>query len=66
MFQKVQTEFPNATVVASTFDDWLDAVEGSGLVSSLPVVTQEVRAMTRDLRSCVDGSLDELDNLGIG
>ena len=42
IFEQVQAEFPNATVVASTFDDWLSAVEGSGLRSTLPVVEKEV------------------------
>ena len=42
VFGAIQKEFPNATVVVSTFDEWLDAVETSGLVPSLPVVTGEV------------------------
>eukprot|EP00656_Telonema_subtile_P005519 TRINITY_DN1250_c0_g2_i2.p1 TRINITY_DN1250_c0_g2~~TRINITY_DN1250_c0_g2_i2.p1 ORF type:complete len:838 (-),score=162.47 TRINITY_DN1250_c0_g2_i2:112-2625(-) len=42
VFEKIQQEFPNATIVASTFDEWLDEVNLSGLRSTLPVVDQEV------------------------
>jgi len=42
VFAKIQKEYPNATIVASTFDDFLEEVNQSGLRSSLPVVTQEV------------------------
>ena len=42
VFEKIQKEFPNATVVASTFDEWLDEVNDSGLRETLPVVTKEV------------------------
>jgi len=41
-FVGIQAEFPNATIVASTFDDWLHAFEGSGLRDTLPVVDKEV------------------------
>ena len=45
VFQKVQKEFPNATVVGSSFDAWLDAVDGAaaGAVrAALPTVELEV------------------------
>ena len=42
VFEKIQKEYPNATIVASTFDEFLDEVDKSGLRSTLPVVTEEV------------------------
>eukprot|EP00662_Eupelagonemidae_sp_cell21_P034394 gene34394-35308_t len=42
VFAQIQKEFPKATIVASTFDEWLDAVDQSGLREKLPVVASEV------------------------
>jgi len=41
-YQTIQKEFPEADIVASTFDDWLDAVDKSGFREHLPVVAKEV------------------------
>ncbi len=42
VFEKVQKSFPEADVVASAFEDWLDAVDSSGLREAPPAADAEM------------------------
>lgn len=42
-WSSIAATFPNATIVTSTFDDWLDVLAGSPVaLAALPVVTSEI------------------------
>ena len=41
-FRALQKRYPNASIVGSTFDEYLANLEASGLVKTLPVVQQDI------------------------